>query len=153
MGRARKRGARRPRETSAPAEKRLLDLARRITAVEAAAGGPPTHALVAGLETLVAAYAPDGPLARELDAAWLRGRREKSAALALAWAREQLRLALQELLERAARAAPASTPFRPEARAWLVLAACEAIAREPAAAAPERLRILLELSGHSEARC
>ena len=76
--------------------------------------------------------------------AWLRSRGDKTAALALAFARENLRLALEEVLARAPRGA---LPGGPETRSWLVLAACEAIALEPREAAADRLRALLHLSG------
>ena len=67
--------------------------------------------------------------------------------LALAWAREQVRLALEERLIRApARGAAAADPAT---RAWLLLAAAESIAHEPPAAVADRLRALLELTGQA----
>ena len=66
------------------------------------------------------------------------------AALALAFARENVRLALEEVFARAPRG---SLPGNPETRSWLVLAACEAMAQEPREAAVDRLRALLYLSG------
>jgi hypothetical protein len=36
-----------------------------------------------------------------------------------------------------------------ETLAWLVLAACEALAYEPPSAAPDRVRLLLELTGRA----
>ena len=64
---------------------------------------------------------------------------------ALAWARENVRLALEEALMQAPDAG--TLPGPADARAWLLLAACEAIAQEPPAAGVDRLRALLELTG------
>ena len=123
------------------AEARLLALARELTELPAEA----TLADVVG--RLGGAHGPDAPLPRALAQAWLRGRNDKTAALALAWAREQVRLALEERLIRApARGAVAADPAT---RAWLLLAAAESIAHEPPAAAADRLRALLELTGHA----
>jgi hypothetical protein len=96
------------------------------------------------VRTLADAYAPDAPLPRAVAQAWLRSRGDKTATLALAYARENLRLAIEEVLTRAPRGA---LPGSPEVRAWLVLAACEAMALEPREAAADRLRALLQLSG------
>ena len=74
------------------AEARLLALARELTELPAEA----TLADVVG--RLGGAHGPDAPLPRALAQAWLRGRNDKTAALALAWAREQVRLALEERL-------------------------------------------------------
>src|SRR5207244_6127514 len=72
------------------AETRLLALARELAELPADA----TLADVVG--RLGGAHGPDAPLPRALAQAWLRGRNDKTAALALAWAREQVRLALEE---------------------------------------------------------
>ena len=93
---------------------------------------------------MAAAYAPDASLPRAVGQAWVRSRGDKTGTLALAFARENLRLALEEVLGRAPRGA---LPGSPETRAWLVLAACEAIAQEPPEAAADRLRALLHLTG------
>ena len=123
------------------AEARLLALARELAELPAEA----TLADVVG--RLGGVHGPDAPLPRALAQAWLRGRNDKTAALALAWAREQVRLALEERLIRApARGALAADPAT---RSWLLLAAAESIAHEPPAAAADRLRALLELTGHA----
>ncbi|OGK89644.1 MAG: hypothetical protein A2W08_13455 [Candidatus Rokubacteria bacterium RBG_16_73_20] len=83
----------------------------------------------------------------DLHRAWLESRSDKTAALALGWAREQVRLALEELVARAPRGARGRVDAPPEAVAWLLLAACEAIGCEPPAAAADRTRTLLELTG------
>ena len=74
-----------------------------------------------------------------------RRRGDKTLTLALAWARENVRLALEEVLERSPH--QGTLPGGADTRAWLLLAACEAIAHEPPAAGADRLRALLELTG------
>jgi hypothetical protein len=98
------------------------------------------------IRTLADAYAPDAPLPRAVAQAWLASRGDKTATLALAFARENVRLALEEVFGRAPRGA---LPGSPETRSWLVLAACEAMALEPREAAADRLGALLRLSGTS----
>ncbi|HSE94214.1 MAG TPA: hypothetical protein VLF19_12975 [Methylomirabilota bacterium] len=109
-------------------EARLLALARELTAL--ARGRPPAEAL-------------DEALARlpEVERA---ARHDASHALALGWAREQARLALADVLERAAKAGAARADVAAGTLAWLVLAAAEAVAREPADAAPDRLHALAD---------
>jgi hypothetical protein len=135
--RARAPGAARTRPTEA--ETRLLALARELTALPAAGG------VAAALRRLAAAHAPDAPLPRAVARAGAGGRADKTAALALAWAREQVRLALEEVLARAA--TRGALPGGPDTRAWLLLAAAESLAHEPPAAAADRLRALLDLAG------
>lgn len=135
-----------PHPGPSPAERRLLEIARRLTAL-----GEEPGALPRALRALADAYAPDGALPGALFAAWAASRDDKTAALALAWAREQVRLALQELIERAPPGPPRRTPA-PETLAWLLLAGAEAICQEPPSAAADRLRALLELAGEAELR-
>lgn len=92
------------------------------------------------MDLLVRAYAPDAPLARALREDWIRDHDDKTATLAFAWAREQVRLALVDVLDRArvARAASSET----DTIAWLWLAACEALAHEPASAVSDRAHAL-----------
>lgn len=122
------------------AERRLLALAQSIGAVVDDAGG-----LSTALRTLTAEYSAEAALPRAMCGAWLGSRKDKTAALALAWAREQVRLALRDVLERArtrgALAVDADT------LAWLLLAACEALAYEPGAAVADRVRVLFEITG------
>lgn len=125
------------------AESRLLELARALTVL------PPGSDPGAALRLLAAAHAPDAPLPRALAQAWVRSREDKNAALALAWAREQVRLALEEILTRAPRRGVLGGAV--DTRAWLLLAAVESIAQEPPSAAADRLRALLELTGASPA--
>lgn len=124
------------------AETRLLALAGELAAL------PPVDAVPAALRALAAAYAPGAPLPRAVAQATLASRGDKVATLALAWARERLRLTLEELLARTA--ARGSLPRDAETRSRLLLAACEAIALEPDAAAADRLRALLELTGYAD---
>src|SRR6185369_18083814 len=73
-----------PRPTRA--EKLLLDLAKDL------AGAP----LDGALRRLADAFTPTADLPREVYGAWAKSRREKTASLALSWAREQVRLSLEE---------------------------------------------------------
>jgi hypothetical protein len=97
---------------------------------------------------LADAFAPTADLPREVYRAWVKSRREKTASLALSWAREQVRLSLEETIARAPRTRPA-LGLAPDTLAWLLLAACEAIAHEPPSAVADRVRTVLELSGHA----
>jgi hypothetical protein len=130
-------GSARPRPASDgpahPDEARLLRLARELSVL--GRSGTPATALSAAL----------GRLGRR-DA----GRRDAlggtlrsaEARLALAWAREQVRLALAELLERAARAGAVRTDVPAETLAWLLQAAADALGHEPPEAVPDRLAAL-----------
>lgn len=108
---------------------------------------PAPHAVPAALRLLAAAYAPGAPLPRATAQGWLQSHGDKITVLALAWARERVRVALEELLARAP--ARGTLPGSAETRSWLILAACEAMALEPPAAAADRLRALLELTGYA----
>jgi len=123
------------------AETRLLELAGTLAAL------PPAGTVPAALRALAAAYAPDAPLPRAMAQAWLGSRGDKTARLALAWARERVRFTLEEILARAT--ARGALPGSAETRSWLILAAGEAIALEPTSAVADRLRALLELSGYA----
>jgi hypothetical protein len=140
---AKRPGAKRRIRIVAPqptrAETLLLSLAKDL------AGSP----LDKALPELADAFAePSAELPRELFAAWIKSRREKTASLALSWAREQLRLSLEETIARSPK--PRATPaLAPDTLAWLLLAACESMAYEPPSAVPDRVRTVLELSGHA----
>ena len=121
------------------AETLLLSLAKDL------AGSPLDKALPA----LAGAFAEtSAELPRELFAAWIKSRHEKTASLALSWAREQLRLSLEETIARSPKP-PATPALTPDTLAWLLLAACESIAYEPPSAVADRVRTVLELSGHA----
>lgn len=127
----RKAAARRRRATrSRPreAETRLLGLAAELTRL-ARGPQPPREAVGEALVRVSAATArPRVP--------------EKAARLALAWAHEQVRLALAEVLERAVRAGAARADVAPPTLAWLVLAACQTLGDEAPDAVPDRLAAL-----------
>jgi hypothetical protein len=110
------------------------------------AGAP----LDAALRKIADAFSPGAELPREVYGAWIKTRREKTATLALSWAREQVRLSLEETIARSPRSRP-PIGLAPETLAWLLLAACEAIAHEPPSAVADRVRTVLELSGHASA--
>ena len=125
--------ARRPVTPAPSAESLLLALARDLPRD----ASPDDIGTI--IDVLVRAYAPDAPLATVLRADWIRGRDDKTARLALAWAREQVRLALVDLLVRARAARGAGDA---DTVAWLWLAACEALAYEPEAAVMDRAHAL-----------
>lgn len=132
-----RRPAAAPRTASAPApsaeETRLLGLARELGALHRSAPAP---ALEAALERLGAAA----------------GRPEPAATLAAAWAREQVREALEEILERAAAAGAMRGDLPRATLAWLLVAAGELLAGEPPDAVPDRLQALRDLLRSSGAR-
>jgi hypothetical protein len=124
------------------AERRLLALARERQGLGA-------DALPRAVRALAAAYAPSGELPKAVHRAWLASRDDKTATLALAWAREQLRLGLQDVIEATPPSARGALPLPAETLAWLLLAACESLAHEPPSAVADRLRSLLELTGRA----
>ena len=142
--RARKQAPRARRGTPRPnalseAESGLLALARELAAPPAAAEP------LTALQRLAGAHAPDAPLPRAVARAWIEARADKTATLRLAWAREQVRLALEDVLARAPQRG--TLPGGSDTRAWLLLAAAESLAYEPPAAAADRLKTLLDLAG------
>lgn len=130
----------------APAELLLLELAKEL--VELTRDVEPARALSLPLQKLADAYGPSESLPHVVFRAWVRSRSDKTAALALSWAREQVRLGLQEVVERA-KGAKSRVELDSETFAWLLLAACEAIAQEPPSAVPDRVRALTQLIGHA----
>lgn len=114
--------------TPSAEERRLLALARRLTELGAAPGVGPAQAL--------RALVPDRGPATAAD---------KTRTLAVGWAREQARLALEDLLARAAPRGRAAAPAVPlPLLTWLLVAATGAFATEPAEALGERLAALAE---------
>jgi len=144
---SRRAGKRRPpRRAAAPprpsaAETALLALARTLTG-STTSDTAPRDAVRSVLDTLATAFQAGAPLPRALAQARIAALGDKTRALALAWAREQLRLALGEVLGRAAAAGELRAGLGVEPVAWFVLAACEALADEPPQAAPDRIRVL-----------
>ena len=153
MARARRRQSKTRRKKTRPAPKRRIRVTvPRPTRAEALllalAKDLADAPLDDALRKLADAFAPSAELPREVYGAWIKSRREKTTTLALSWAREQLRLSLEETIARSPRIRPAGG-LRPDTLAWLLLAACEAIAHEPPSAVADRVRIVLELSGHA----
>ncbi len=142
-GKPKRAAARRARAAAGPgttpAEQRLLALAPDIARLP----------LPAALEKLAAAWGPGAPLPEHMARAWLKSRGDKTAALALAWAREQLRLSLQEIVEALPPDRRGRIGAAPDLLAWILLAACEALAHEPPQAVTERVIALLDLVGHA----
>jgi hypothetical protein len=129
------------------AEADLLRLAREISAI-AQVRDPAKAGVRAALALLARAYT-EGPLPRALFHAWLHRSVDESAALALAWAREQLRLALEEVIDQEAPRGRARTDVPAATLAWMLLAACEAMAHEPAGSVDDRLETLVAFSDPS----
>jgi hypothetical protein len=130
-----------------PAEAALLELARSL-----GAGAPESDAVTAMLSRLEQAFAPGAPLPRQLAHAWLRTRGDKTGALALGWAREQVRRALADVLLRQDPPAGGRGRGLADLTAWLLLAVAEAEAHEPGGAVGDRLRMVLELVGRISRR-
>ena len=130
-----------PTTRPTPAETALLELARTLTASTRTERSP-REAVTRALATLAAQFQSGASLPRALAQARIGALGDKTRALALAWAREQLRLVLGEVLERAAIAGALHVGLAPEPLAWVVLAACEALADEPPAAVADRIRAL-----------
>ena len=118
------------------AETLLLDFARELGASMEAPD------LAATIEQVAAADATGTPLVRALHEDLLREDEDKTARLALAWAREQVRLTFLDLLNRARAAGRLRADVDVETLAWLWLAACEALAHEPPGAVPDRVHAL-----------
>jgi hypothetical protein len=143
-----------PRERPAPTPERtvvtstppstietaLLTLARTLSAA-ARSQREPRAAVGTALAVLASAFQAGAPLPRALVEARRAAARDEADALATAWAREQLRLSLAEILAAADGASTVGLPT--DSLAWLVLAGCEALADEPPDAAADRVRVLL----------
>jgi len=98
----------------------------------------------AALLRLEGAFAGGGLLPRRFFRSWLRTRNDKTATLALAWAREQVRRGLGEVLERERIQGRVRRDVTSETLSWLVLAASEAMAYEPLGVSRDRVSMLLE---------
>jgi hypothetical protein len=144
MARRGKRTGRQPARRTAPRpseEARFLSLARELTG-PAAAGVAPGDRLRNALARLAGDRAP-GPA---------RTRAQKVRALSLGWAREQVRLALEEIIAGAVAAGAARSDVPAEMLAWLLLAGTDALAHESPEAAVDRLQALERLVGPGPAR-
>jgi hypothetical protein len=96
---------------------------------------------------LESAFGPRAALPRQLAQAWLRTRGDKTAALALGWAREQVRRALVDAWQREAGRGGANPGIPAEVAAWILLAVAEAEAHEPGGAVGDRLGAVCALLG------
>jgi hypothetical protein len=124
-----------------PAEAGLLDLARSLAASE-----PGPAALDRALGLLDEAFGPDASLPRLLAETWLHTRGDKTAALALGWAREQVRRALADVVMGVRPEDPrAAAAVSPDFAAWLLLAAAEGESREVGGTVSDRLRAVCAL--------
>jgi hypothetical protein len=128
---------------ASPAETGLLALARALAGVTGSERSP-RAAVTRSLDVLAYAFQAGAALPRALTHARTAALRDEARALAIAWAREQLRVSLAEVFTRAADAGELRATLPVDSLAWLVLAACEALADEPPQAAPDRLRLLAE---------
>ncbi len=115
-------------------EARLLTLARDLTALITTA--PPSRLLDAALERLASGA---GPMAKRPSAT---SRGDKTKALAAAWAHEQARLAMHEILEHEARRGALRDDLSRPLLAWLLIAARDALAHESPDALDERVQAL-----------
>jgi hypothetical protein len=140
---------RRRRAAPSPAERRLLELAAEVAAI-AAADEPPRVRRDQALGRLVEVFGRDGETASLILAAWHRGRADHDLALALAWAREQIRVSLQEILQAGARAGVMRRDRDPATLAAVLLAGCESLLRaapdEGAVPTNDLLRVLAQIT-------
>jgi len=134
----------RPRHPS-PAEAALLELAQVLGAIAAAPSEG--DAVAAVLSRLEQAFGPGAALPRQLAQAWLRTRGDKTRALALGWAREQVRRGLAEALLRKWARTGGRAGTLADTAAWLLLAVAEAEAHEPGGVVGDRLRAVCDLIG------
>src|SRR2546422_8377641 len=153
MARARRRQRKTRRKKTRPAPKRRIRVTvPRPTRAEALllalAKDLADAPLDGALRKLADAFAPSAELPREVYGAWIKSRREKTTTLALSWAREQLRLSLEETIARSPRIRPAGG-LRPDTLAGPLLAACEAIAHEPPSAGAGPGCIVAQPSGRA----
>jgi hypothetical protein len=126
---SRRRAPRRRRRRGPRVESRLLPLAREVGAI-AKALDPPGVRRDRALGAITRTFAGDPGLTAALLDEWRQARSDEHLALALAWAREQVRGALQEILESGVAAGAVRKEPDAAALAWIVLAACEALLRE-----------------------
>lgn len=126
-----------------PAELGLLELARALALTATAPEGH--QALARALALLEGAFSAGAPLPRQLAQAWLRTRGDKAAALALGWAREQVRRALAEVWLCAGRLSGLEEEVPADLAAWLLLAAAEAESHEVGGTVGDRLSVVYAL--------
>ena len=126
------------------AERVTLDLARSIATIAAERPPAPTP-LRAALTQMTTAYASQAAVFFD---AWKRARSDKRAALALGWAREQLRLAVVELLARDGTAGRLRTAATHDSLARIIVAVSESAVADTTDAV-ERIEALTVVLGPS----
>jgi hypothetical protein len=131
--------------TSGPvaAERELLRLAREVAEVVRATSS--TSPVRAALETVARAYEPGNPLPPALVEVSRDALRGMAAPLGIAWAQEQVRLALEEALAQEVARGRARGDLPLGTLAWLFCAACAATTHESAGAVSERIDALMAL--------
>lgn len=97
------------------------------------------------LDLLARTYGAGETLSRALCAVRLEPDGDPASTLAIGWAREQVRVALEELLRRETARGRARDDLPADTASWLLVAACEAIAHEPPGGAGERVEAILRL--------
>jgi len=100
-------------------------------------------ALTSAIEQLALAWQPDAPLPAAVFEAWHSARGDSNRALALAFARAQVALGLQEILETALKAGRVRDDIAVDGLAWLVMAGCESMAH--GGDSSDRAQLLLDL--------
>ena len=126
-----------------PAEAGLLELAGALAAPSISAGE--RDGLARALALLEAAFEPGAALPRQLAKAWLRTRGDKTASLALGWAREQVRRALADVVRGLRRPGHRDEKVSADTAAWLLLAAAEGESHEVGGSVGDRLSMLCAL--------
>lgn len=128
--RRRRRPAAGRRQAPTAGERRLLTLARDLTTLA---------------ESVPRARLLDETLHRLGPTGGAPARRDKGRALAMAWAREQARLALEDILEKSVQAGVVRADLPTPVLAWLLLTAAEALVDDLPEAASDRLQALARL--------
>ena len=130
-----------------PAEAGLLELARALAAIPTASGEG--DGLARALDLLDRAFGPSSLLPRQLAQAWLQTLGDKTGALALGWAREQVRRALAEVVDAVSPEAGREPAVPADTAAWLLLAAAEGESHEVGGTVSDRLGAVCALLGLS----
>jgi hypothetical protein len=138
-----------PAAAAPGAEECLLGLARELAEISRGASDA-EGALAAAVEHLARAWLPEAPLPAVVFDAWRAARADPSRALSLAFAREQIMLALQDTLAATRKTGHPRDDIGPDALAWLVAAGCESLAHGGDSA--ERIRLLMALCAPAASR-
>src|SRR5262245_29274608 len=126
----------------APTDQGLLDLARELAAIPGRVPDP-VAALSTAVAQLARAWRPDAPLPAAVFEAWQAGRTDSPRALSLAFARAQVALGLQEIIETGVKSGHLRDDIAADRLAWLLMAGCESLAH--GGDGSERTHLLLDL--------